>query len=208
MKRSQSLATLFAILCTTGGGSYAAAVDYGFCTVCHGSDGNGNAAIQAPRIAGIEPWYLKRQFEHFRAGMRGTRDGDLPGMEMRPVAEQMDDATIEAVAAYVRTFDAKPPPATVSGDVKQGRKLYATCAGCHGAKAEGNSELQAPALAGQTDWYLVTQLERFKSGARGFSEQDTQGTQMRAAAGVLTDHAAVADVVAYINSLSSRRPKI
>src|SRR5262245_22137640 len=72
--------------------------DYGYCTVCHGSDGNGNVAIRAPKIAGIEPWYLKTQFQHFRAGLRGTHDEDTSGMEMRPVAEPMDDATIEAVA--------------------------------------------------------------------------------------------------------------
>jgi cytochrome c553 len=196
-----------AALATSGllGSAVAASADYGFCTVCHGSDGNGNAAIRAPKIAGIEPWYLKRQFEHFRGGLRGTHESDLPGMEMRPVAEQMDDATIDAVAGYVRTFEARPPPRTVVGNVKQGRKLYDACAACHGAKAEGNSELQAPALAGQSDWYLVTQLLRFQSGTRGFSVQDTRGAQMRAAVNALGNDAAVADVVAYINTLGPPR---
>jgi cytochrome c oxidase subunit 2 len=189
------------------GGASAQAADYGYCTVCHGAEGNGNVAIRAPKIAGIEPWYLKRQFEHFRAGLRGTHEADRSGMEMRPVAETMDDATIADVAAYVRTFEPKPPPATVSGDAKQGRKLYQACAACHGAKAEGNSELQAPALAGQTDWYLVTQLERFQSGMRGSAPQDTQGAQMRAAVNALPDSTAVANVVAYLNTLGPRRPK-
>jgi cytochrome c553 len=204
MKRTQSLplALLAAGLLT---GSIATAADYSFCTTCHGTDGNGNPAIRAPKIAGIEPWYLKRQFEHFRGGLRGTHDSDIPGMEMRPVAEQMDDATIETVAAYVRTFDPKPPARTVSGDAKQGRKLYGACAACHGTRAEGNSELQAPALAGQSDWYLVTQLERFQSGARGASPQDTQGAQMRAVSNTLPDGAAIADVVAYINTLTPPR---
>jgi cytochrome c553 len=186
---------------------FAQAADYDYCTVCHGSDGNGNAAIRAPKIAGIEPWYLKRQFEHFRAGLRGTHADDTAGLEMRPVAEPMDDATIEAVAAYVGTFEPKQPLHTVSGDAKQGRKLYAACAACHGAKGEGNSELQAPALAGQTDWYLVTQLHRFQSGMRGYAPQDTHGAQMRAAANALPDSAAVTNVVAYINTLAPRRPR-
>jgi cytochrome c553 len=188
-------------------GARTQATDYGYCTVCHGAEGNGNVAIRAPKIAGIEPWYLKRQFERFRAGVRGTHAADLPGMEMRPVAAQMDDATIDAVAAYVRTFEAKPPPVTVSGNVQQGRKLYQACAACHGAKAEGNSELQAPALAGQTDWYLVTQLERFQAGLRGFAPEDAQGAQMRAAVNALPDGAAIASVVAYINTLGPRRPQ-
>jgi cytochrome c oxidase subunit 2 len=187
------------------GGNLAGAADYSFCTTCHGTEGNGNLAIRAPKIAGIESWYLKRQFEHFRAGVRGTHESDIPGMEMRPVAEQMDDATIESVAAYVRTFEPKTPAHTVKGDVKQGRKLYGACVACHGTKAEGNSELQAPALAGQSDWYLVTQLERFQSGARGASSQDVQGAQMRAAVNALRDGAAITDVVAYINTLGPAR---
>jgi cytochrome c553 len=196
-------AALFAFGLLTGSAGMAA--DYSFCTTCHGTDGNGNPAIRAPKIAGIEPWYLKRQFEHFRGGVRGTHESDVPGMEMRPVAEQMDDATIESVATFVRTFEPKVPARTVSGDAKQGRKLYDACVACHGTRAEGNSELQAPALAGQSDWYLVTQLERFRSGARGASAQDMQGAQMRAAVNALPDGAAITNVVAYINTLAAAR---
>jgi cytochrome c oxidase subunit 2 len=47
-------------------------VDYSYCTVCHGAHGNGNPAINAPKIAGIEPWYLKQQLVSFRTGVRGT----------------------------------------------------------------------------------------------------------------------------------------
>jgi cytochrome c553 len=175
--------------------------DYSFCTVCHGAHGNGNPAINAPKIAGIEPWYLKRQLEHFRAGLRGTHSTDIPGSEMQPVALELDDAALQKVASYVSTFQPNAPVPTISGDVKRGRSLYATCAGCHGARAEGSPVLQAPALAGQSDWYLVTQLARFRAGERGFSTQDETGAQMRAATAVLPDDVAMRDVVAYINSL-------
>jgi cytochrome c oxidase subunit 2 len=93
----------------------------------------------------------------------------------------------------------------VSGNATRGKALYATCSGCHGAKGEGSAELKSPALAGQTDWYLVTQLERFRAGERGFHSDDVQGAQMRAASAVLPDAAAVQDVVAYINTLTKRR---
>jgi cytochrome c oxidase subunit 2 len=179
--------------------------DYVFCTVCHGANGNGNVAINAPKIAGIEPWYLKQQLANFRAGVRGTKSTDEPGMEMQPVGVQLDDAAIEAVAAYVAKFDAATPPVTVHGDAKRGRALYATCVGCHGSKAEGNSALKAPALSGQTDWYLVRQLERFRNGERGFAAEDTPGVTMRAAAAALPDTTAVTDLVAYINTLSREK---
>jgi cytochrome c oxidase subunit 2 len=192
----------------TRGGSDAAPAaaqpDYVFCTVCHGAHGNGNPAINAPKIAGIEPWYLKQQLTNFRAGVRGTKPSDEPGMEMQPVGVELDDAAIEAVAAYVSKFDAVTPPVTVQGDPKKGRALYATCSACHGSSAEGNSALKAPALAGQTDWYLVRQLERFRNGERGFAAEDTPGVTMRAAAEVLPNTAAVNDLVAYINTLSAK----
>jgi cytochrome c oxidase subunit 2 len=178
--------------------------DYSFCTTCHGAQGNGNRAINAPKIAGIEPWYLKRQLELFREGARGTSPSDEPGMEMQPVGMQLDDAAIDSVVAYVARFDPKQPPLTVRGDTKRGRALYASCAGCHGERAEGNAALRAPALAGQTDWYLVAQLQRFRTGERGFALNDEPGTQMRAAATVLPDSSAIEDVIAYVNTLTAR----
>ena len=95
--------------------------DYSFCTVCHGAQGNGNRAISAPKIAGIEPWYLKHQLAQFRAGARGTKPTDVPGMEMQPVGMQLDDASMDAIATYVATFKPKAPAVTVHGDAKRGR---------------------------------------------------------------------------------------
>lgn len=182
----------------------ATAAEFGFCTVCHGTQGNGNPAIQAPKIAGIQPWYLKQELQRFRGKLRGTQSGDVSGMEMQPVAMQLNDPAIEAVTAYVSSFSPQTPPVTVSGDVQHGRKLYTACAACHGPKGAGNDTLHAPALAGQTDWYLVTQLDHFKAGLRGFSSDDVPGTQMRAAAAILPDEASIRDVVSYINTFKRK----
>ena len=62
----------------------------------------------------------------------------------------------------------------------------------------------ARALAGQNDWYLVTQLSNFVAGYRGRHEDDRYGQQMAAMVGTLTDESAIRDVVAYINSLETR----
>ena len=45
-----------------------------------------------------------------------------------------------------------------AGDPAKGQALYATCASCHGANGEGNQALNAPAIAGQQDWYLTCLL--------------------------------------------------
>ena len=42
-----------------------------------------------------------------------------------------------------------------AGDVETGKTLYAICAACHGAQAEGIAALNAPANAGQDPWYMT-----------------------------------------------------
>jgi cytochrome c oxidase subunit 2 len=82
--------------------------------------------------------------------------------------------------------------------------LYATCSACHGEDGEGLQALDAPRLAGQSDWYLLRQLGNYQSGVRGSAEGDVPGAQMKAAALVLSDDADMINVVAYINSLAKR----
>ena len=68
-------------------------------------------------------------------------------------------------------------------------------------RLRANQALHAPALAGRTDWYLVTQLRNYRAGLRGADPADSSGQQMRAMAATLPDEAAVNDVVAYIDTL-------
>jgi cytochrome c553 len=195
------LALLATVVFTSNAGA-AEKSDLSYCTVCHGAHGNGNPAIRAPKIAGMEPWYLRRQLEAFRDGMRGTHPDDAAGHEMQPVGIRLrDDAGIQEAMAYVASFEPKTPPITVAGDATRGRDLYATCESCHGAKGEGNQSLNAPALASRTDWYLVTQLQNYQAGLRGNDPRDTNGAQMRAIVATLPDPQAIEDVVAYINTL-------
>lgn len=88
-----------------------------------------------------------------------------------------------------------------AGNAATGPQLYATCAACHGARAEGNPALNAPALAGQQADYLQRQLQNFRAGLRGTHKDDLPGAQMRAAASVLRDDAAVAAVARHLAGL-------
>jgi cytochrome c553 len=55
--------------------------------------------------------------------------------------------------------------ACAAGDVKQGRAKAFMCQACHGL--DGLSKVpDAPNIAGQTEPYLIAQLQAFKSGAR------------------------------------------
>ena len=203
MTRRVRFALLAALVLASRLSSNAAGTDeFLYCTTCHGAEGNGNLAIRAPKIAGMERWYIDAQLVAFRAGWRGTDPADMPGHEMRPVAAVLpNDATVARASAYVATFTPGVPPVTVAGDAARGAALYAACAACHGADGRGNEGLAAPALAGQSDWYLVAQLRNYHDGRRGTHKDDIHGATMQPFAAALADEAAIVDVVAYINSL-------
>lgn len=175
---------------------------FGACAACHGAQGEGNKAMNAPKLAGQEEWYLARQLGNFKKGIRGSAAGDTFGKQMAPMAMTLpDDAAVANVAAYIKTFPDNASPVTVQGDAAAGKSLFGACAACHGAKGEGNVAMNAPRLAGMSDFYMVTQLKNFKSGARGTHADDAFGKQMAPMAMTLADDAAIANVVAYINTL-------
>ncbi len=88
-----------------------------------------------------------------------------------------------------------------AGDPERGKTLFAACELCHGSKAEGLAEMNAPGLAGREAWYLRRQIENFKSGARGGDARDTYGRQMAPMAQMLQDQQAIEDVLAYLDTL-------
>jgi cytochrome c oxidase subunit 2 len=175
---------------------------YAPCTVCHGQQAEGNAALHAPALAGQEGWYLVRQLSLFKAGIRGTDPGDTFGLQMRPMALTLaTDQAVEDVVAYIQTLTPANTTPTLDGQSEQGERRYALCATCHGQQAEGNRIYHAPRLGHQYDWYLLTQLKHFKAGIRGQPPKDTYGMQMQAVARTLRDEQAMKDVIAHIKSL-------
>jgi cytochrome c oxidase subunit 2 len=181
---------------------HAGAAQYAVCAACHGAAGEGNPALNAPRLAGQEAWYLRRQIHAFRDGLRGVHERDTFGAQMRPFAAMLaDDTSIRNLAAYVESLPGHSAEATVAGDAGRGRRLYATCASCHGNQGEGRWALNAPRLADMSDWYLVRQLQNFQHGVRGTHDQDFYGWQMATFADSLKNERSISDVVAYINTL-------
>jgi cytochrome c oxidase subunit 2 len=112
-----------------------------------------------------------------------------------------DDQAIENIVAYIDSLPSQPAPITVTGDVAVGEDLYGTCSACHGDDGRGIWALNAPGLADMTDWYLVRQLQNFRTGIRGAHPGDAYGDQMRMMADILADDEAINDMVAYLNTL-------
>ena len=174
------------------------------CSNCHGIDGEGVEGM-GPRLNGQQPWYLRAQLGKFRAGHRGFDDeNDEPGAMMRETAQALEDESlIDDVIAYIGTLPLVPGHATLQGgDPAEGRRYWlANCTYCHGIDGLGSEENGAPRLAGQSDWYVVRQLNGFRTGLRGTHPLDTRGRQMQAMATILPDEQAVLDVASFIASM-------
>lgn len=79
------------------------------CASCHGTKGEGNPALQAPRLACMSDWYLLRQLQAFRAGWRGSEPADSPGARMKAIAMGLPgEAAMRDVIDFIDTL---PVPA-------------------------------------------------------------------------------------------------
>jgi len=173
---------------------------FAVCQACHGANGMGNKALNAPRIAGQEPWYLERQLKNFKAGVRGAHPKDPYGMQMRPMALTLaNDQAVSDMAAFLSSMPvSKSSESTVKGDATAGKASYMICQTCHGPKGGGNKALNSPKLTGLQDWYIVRQLKNFKAGIRGTKSGDLFGMQMHPMAMTLANDEAINNVAAYI----------
>jgi cytochrome c oxidase subunit 2 len=151
----------------------------------------------------MSAWYTERQLEYFRNGVRGVHKDDQFGSQMTPFANILPGPeAVRDVAGYIQHMKPAPAEPTVKGNAEQGKRLYRTCASCHGHDGEGRRSTNAPRLAGVNDWYHMRQLRNFKDGVRGAHPDDMYGPQMRAMSRIMTDEDALRHVVTYINTLT------
>lgn len=176
------------------------------CAGCHGPEGQGNAGMHAPALAGLPQSYVLRQLRHFQAGVRG-KPADFYGYMMVGRANALPgDRGIRDVASYIATLPAVTtvPVAPGSSLEDSGKAAFQTCAACHGGNGEGNAEMGAPPIAGQPTWYVKAQLANFRKGLRGVDPKDVEGASMRTALDAVpeTDDPAIA---AYVATLRQSR---
>ena len=175
---------------------------YAICASCHGAEGEGNIALNSPKIAGQQAWYLERQLNYFKNGVRGG-PGDTNGAMMVGMANTLvDDAAVRNMSAYIATLQDTPSTPTITGDVANGANIYdSNCAACHLDSGDGTWYTDAPKLAGMSDWYFVTQISNFRAGIRGLHREDDYGEQMVSMATAMSGLEEIEDVAAYINTL-------
>lgn len=78
---------------------------YVTCAACHGTAGQGIWSQQAPQLAHMSDWYMSRQLENFRDGVRGSHPQDFPGRQMAAMTTILaDEQAIRDVLAHVGTL--------------------------------------------------------------------------------------------------------
>ena len=141
------------------------------CAACHTSDGSRGSPAN-PIIAGQHDEYLFKQLEEFKSGKR--KSAVMMGMSMPLSHDDMKNVT-----AFYASKQAKAGFSKNKDLVALGEKIYRggiaakqvpACAGCHSPTGAG-IPAQYPRVGGQHTDYLETQLNNFRSGARGNSPQ-------------------------------------
>jgi cytochrome c553 len=143
------------------------------CAACHGPDGNSQNPM-IPSLAGQPQQFIATQLIMFREGNR--KDA-----QMSPVAKDLGNDDVRALAAYfsaqkpvVRTLVLSPDNAAAARRLTEQNH----CVQCHGPDLHGQQHI--PRIAGQQREYLRTQLKGFKAGTRF----DMDGNMTSAAQGL------------------------
>ena len=90
---------------TLEGDVAAGKVAYALCAACHGPNAEGLEQLGGPRLAGQNDWYLVRQINNYKQGLRGYHASDIFGAQMKPMASTLvDDQAILNVTAYINSL--------------------------------------------------------------------------------------------------------
>jgi cytochrome c553 len=154
------------------------------CQECHGETGLGTAE-HYPKLAGQGATYIRKQLNDFQSGARKN-------VIMTDMAAAISKQDVDDIAAYFggsphwngeeQNFSASGQNLFRNGD---GARGLMACASCHGEKGGGEfgGVAPVPAIAGQRESYLATQLYAWRAGDRRNSPRD----EMNEVAQKLTD---------------------
>ncbi|MAI80101.1 MAG: cytochrome c oxidase subunit II [Deltaproteobacteria bacterium] len=89
-----------------GGNAETGKALYSTCASCHGVDGKGNEAMNAPPLIHASDWYLVSSLEKYKAGIRGSNPKNTNAIIMRGMSNLLpNDQAIKDVVAYITTMN-------------------------------------------------------------------------------------------------------
>src|SRR3954471_5394410 len=131
------------------------------CAVCHGANGEGYKADQAPRLA--QPDFQASVSDSFlREAINNGRQGTVMSAWAKEHGGPLSAADVTELIKFLRTWRKGPPvaldEAPLNGDVAKGEAVFAReCVRCHGARGVGGPNLHIgnpQLLTSATDGYL------------------------------------------------------
>jgi cytochrome c oxidase cbb3-type subunit 3 len=168
------------------------------CAVCHGREGEGYRADQAPALA--HPDFLASVADGFlRHAISGGRGGTTMSAWGAQFGGPLSSADVETLVSYLRTWERKPramlDESALTGDATRGQEVFSKeCARCHGAKGTGGQyvNIGSPAFLSTAGNGFIRQAIR----------EGRPGTPMKAFGDTLRSKG-IEDVVALMRSWSS-----
>lgn len=83
------------------GDAAAGKAKFAVCAGCHGPTGAGNAALNYPKISGLEEAYVAQQLRDFKSGARNTP----MAATMKAMTMPLSEADMDNLAAYIATLN-------------------------------------------------------------------------------------------------------
>ena len=72
------------------------------CGACHGGRAEGNPNLNSPRLAGLDAEYLRRQYQNFANGLRGSDPDDTYGRQMQMMSSMLaSEQDLEDVINFI-----------------------------------------------------------------------------------------------------------
>lgn len=165
-----------------------------YCGFCHGDDGQGYLADNAPALAN-QAYLTTVDDAYLRAAVVEGRPGTPMSAWGAERGGPLNETQVDAVVAYMRAWQTEPSVTLApvdEGRAVRGRGPYrAYCASCHGDEGEG-----VTAVSLNNPWLLATASDEFLAHA---IREGRPGTPMPAFGGEIPDRA-IADITALIRS--------
>jgi cytochrome c oxidase cbb3-type subunit 3 len=114
------------------------------CAACHGRNARGNRALGAPDLTDND-WLYGGDDKSILASILDGRRGVMPAFGGTIPAESILDLAHYVASLSGMTYD------LLRASI--GKKLYSSCAACHGAEGKGNPAMGAPNLTDATRLY-------------------------------------------------------
>ena len=178
-----------------------------FCSSCHGTTGQGYSYGGPGPGIGLSGFLNQASDDFILQTLKNGRTGTaMRGFIGSTGLGNLTEQDAKDIIVFLRSLKQTPAVASANANAHPAAAKYALCVSCHGANAEGNTALKAPALNHLNKAYIVNSLKKFKTGARGYDAKDISGSTMKNMAAMIADEATMNELADYIDTLDAPAP--